>query len=89
MSSMNVHVSNTQFSIPSQERTKLFFLKCDTRIFVFEETQKSPQDAVGDVYFPGRFFFRQKCLEQSDVLVSSDGIETSLDFGPHSVILTV
>ena len=35
-----------------EQQTVSFFLKCDQTIYMFEETRKSIQDAIGDVYCP-------------------------------------
>ena len=42
------HVRN----IPFEEQTNSFFLKFGQGIYIFEETQKSIKDVVGDVYRP-------------------------------------
>ena len=40
-----------------------FFLKYDQGICFFEETQNSIQDVIGDVSYPGTFFFNTNvCL---------------------------
>ena len=38
--------------IPLEERTNSFFLKFGGGIYIFEETEKSIQDAFGDVFCP-------------------------------------
>ena len=48
--------------IPFEEQTNYFFLSLGQGVYVFEESPKSIQDVIGDVYRPGKFCFnREKC----------------------------
>ena len=49
-------------NIPSEDQTKSFFLSFGQVVYIFEETLKSNQDVVGDVYCPSKYCFnREKC----------------------------
>ena len=49
-------------NIPSEDQTNSFFLSLGQGINIFEETPKSIQDVIGDVYCPGEFCLnREKC----------------------------
>ena len=60
-SSMRVHVSGAQFSL---WRTNNFvFLKFSQCLYLFEQTKKSIQDVIGDVYCPP--YPNEKCIHLS------------------------
>ena len=56
MSSMHTHVSG------AKNKSIRFFLKSDQMILVFEDTQKSIEDFNGNVFCPGTYCCRQKCV---------------------------
>ena len=45
-----------------EKRTNSVFLKLHQKVYIFEGTQKSIQDVIGDVYCPGRFCSLQRCV---------------------------
>ena len=48
--------------IPFDEQTNSFFLSLGQEVYIFEESAKSTQDVIGDVYCPGEYFLnREKC----------------------------
>ena len=48
--------------IPFEDQTTSFFLSLGQGVYIFEETPKSVQDVIGDVYCPGKYCFnREKC----------------------------
>ena len=45
-----------------EEQTNSFFLSLGQGVYIFEESPKSIQDVIGDVFCPGEFCFnREKC----------------------------
>ena len=52
-------------NIPFEEQTNSFFLSFGQGLQVFEESPKSIQDDIGDVFCPGRYCFNR---EKSDYL---------------------
>ena len=49
-------------NIPFQEQTNSFFLSLGRGVYIFEESPKSVQDVIGDVYCPGEYCLnREKC----------------------------
>ena len=49
-------------NIPFEEQTISFFLSCGQAVYFFEESPKSIQDVIGDVYCSGKYCFnREKC----------------------------
>ena len=49
-------------NIPFEEQTSYLFLSLGRGVYVFEESPKSIQDVIGDVYCPGKYCFnREKC----------------------------
>ena len=49
-------------NIPFEEPTSSFFLSLGQGVYIFEESRKSIQDVIGDVYCPGEFCLnREKC----------------------------
>ena len=52
-------------NIPLEDQTNSFFLSPGQGVYNFEETPKSIQDVIGDVYCPAKFCFNR---EKSDSL---------------------
>ena len=49
-------------NIPFEEQTNSFFLSFGQEVYIFEQSPKSIQDVIGDVYCPGKYCFnREKC----------------------------
>ena len=49
-------------NISSEEQTNYSFLSLGQRVYIFEESPKSVQDVIGDVYCPGKYCSnRGKC----------------------------
>ena len=49
-------------NIPFEDQRNSFFLSLGQEIYIFEERPTSVQDAIGDVYCPGKYCFnREKC----------------------------
>ena len=49
-------------NLPFEEQTNSFFLSLGQGVYVFEESSKSIQDVIGDVYCPGKYCFnREQC----------------------------
>ena len=49
-------------NIPFENQTNSFFLSLGQGVHIFEESPKSVQDVIGDVYCPGKFCSnREKC----------------------------
>ena len=49
-------------NIPFEDQTNSFFLSLGQGAYIFEESPKSVQDVIGDVYCPGKFCSnREKC----------------------------
>ena len=49
-------------NIPFEEQTSSFFLSLGQGVYIFEESPKSVQDDIGDVYCPGEYCSnREKC----------------------------
>ena len=47
---------------PFEDQTNSFFLSHDQGVYIFEESPKSVQDVIGDVYCPGKYCSnREKC----------------------------
>ena len=42
-------------NIPFEEQTNSFFLSLGQGVYIFEESPKSIQDVIGDVYCPGEY----------------------------------
>ena len=48
--------------IPFEDQTNSFFLSLGQGVYIFEESAKTIQDVIGDVYCPGKFCLnREKC----------------------------
>ena len=49
-------------NIPFEEQTYSIFLSFGQGVYIFEESPKSIQDVIGDVFCPGKYCFnREKC----------------------------
>ena len=49
-------------NIPFEDQINSFFLSLGPGVYIFEESPKSIQDVIGDVYCPGEFcLIREKC----------------------------
>ena len=49
-------------NFPFEDRTNSFFLSLGQGVYIFQETPKSIQDVIGDVYCPGKYCSnREKC----------------------------
>ena len=49
-------------TIPFQDQTNSFFLSFGAGVYIFEESAKTIQDVIGDVYCPGKYCLnREKC----------------------------
>ena len=49
-------------NIPFEDQTNSFFLSFGAGVYIFEESVKTIQDFIGDVYCPGKFcLIREKC----------------------------
>ena len=49
-------------NIPFEEQTNSFFLSLGQGVYIFEESPKSVQDVIGEVYCPGNYCLnREKC----------------------------
>ena len=60
MPAMWVCVPGAQYSF--SRTNKFFFLSLGQGVYIFEESPKSIQDVIGDVYCPGEFYLnREKC----------------------------
>ena len=47
-------------NIPFENQTNSFFLSLGQRVYIFEESPKSFQDVIGDVYCPGKYCSNKK-----------------------------
>ena len=49
-------------NIPFEDQTNSFFLSLGQGVYIFQESPKSVQDVIGDVYCPGKYWSnREKC----------------------------
>ena len=49
-------------NIPFEEQTNSIFLSFGQGVYIFDESAKSIQDVIGDVYYTGKYCFnREKC----------------------------
>ena len=49
-------------NIPFEDQTNSFYLSLGQGVYIFEESPKSVQDVIGDVYSPGKYCSnREKC----------------------------
>ena len=58
-------------NIPFEDETNSFFLSLVQGVYVFEETRKSIQDVIGDVYCPGKFCSNREKCESLDGYVTT------------------
>ena len=58
-------------NIPLEYRTNSFFLSFGQGVYIFEETPKSIQDVIGDVYCPGKYRFNREKCESPDGYVTT------------------
>ena len=42
-------------NVPSEDQTNSFFLSLGQGVYIFEESPKSVQDVIGDVFCPGKY----------------------------------
>ena len=58
-------------NIPFEDQTNSFFLSLGQRVYIFEETPKSFQDVIGDVYCPGKYCSNREKCESLDGYVTT------------------
>ena len=58
-------------NIRFEDQTNSFFLSLVQGVYVFEETPKSVQDFIRDVYCPGKYFSKRDKCESLDVYVTT------------------
>ena len=58
-------------NFPFEDQTNSFFLSPGQVVYIFEETPKSVQDVVGDVYCPGKYCFNREKCESLDGYVTT------------------
>ena len=56
--------------IPFEDPTNSFFFTLGQGVYIFEETPKSIQDLIGDVYCPGKYCFKREKCESLDGYVT-------------------
>ena len=62
-------------NIPFEDQTNSFFLSLGQGVYIFEESPKSVQDVIGDVYCPGKFCSnREKCESIGDYVTTPRSI---------------
>ena len=54
-----------------EDQTNSFFLSFGHGVYFFEESQKSIEDLIGDVYCPAKFCFHSEKLESVDGYVTT------------------
>ena len=57
--------------IPFEDQTNSSFLSFDQRVYIFDESPKSIQDVIGDVYCPGKYCFNREECESLDGYVTN------------------
>ena len=57
--------------IPFEDQTKCFFMSLGQEVYFFEETPKSIQDVIGDVYCPGKHCSNREKWESLDGSVTT------------------
>ena len=68
---MRVRVPGAQFFF--EDQTKSFFLSFGQGIYIFEESPKSIEDVIGDVYCPGKMFSnREQCESLGSYVTTQD-----------------
>ena len=58
-------------NIPLEDQTNSFFLSLGQGVYIFEETPKSIQDVIGDVYCPGNYCSNREKRESFDDYVTT------------------
>ena len=58
-------------NIPFEDQTNSFFLSLGQRVCIFEESPKSSQDVIGDVYCPAKYYFNREKCESLDGYVAT------------------
>ena len=62
-------------NIPFEDQANSFFFSLRQRVYIFEESQKSVQDGIGDVYCPGKYCSnREKCDTPSGYVTTARSI---------------
>ena len=79
---------------PFEDQKTSYFLSLGQSVYIFEESSKSIQDVIGDVYCPGEYYSnRQKCESISDYVTTPRSIYGCGKFGAwlfvHKVPLTL
>ena len=69
MPEMRVWVSSAQYSFWTSN--KFLFLVAWSRVYIFEETHKSIQDVIGDVFCPGKYCSNREKWEYFDGYVTT------------------
>ena len=62
-------------NIPFEDQTNSFFWSFGQGVYIFEESPKSIQDSIGDVYCPGKF-----CLNRENCKSIGDYVKTPRSF---------
>ena len=57
--------------IPFEDQRISFFFSLGQRVYIFEETPKSDQDVIGDVFCPGKYCFNREKCESLDGYVTT------------------
>ena len=58
-------------NIPFGDQTKSFLLSFDRWVHIFEESLKSLQDVIGEVYYPGKYCLNRKKCQSLDGFVTT------------------
>ena len=62
-------------NIPFEAQTNSFFLSFGQWVYIFEQSPKSIQDVIGDVYCPGKYYFnREKCESLAGYVITPRSI---------------
>ena len=62
-------------NISFEDQTNSFFLSFDAGVYIFEESAKTIQDVIGDVYCPGKNCLnREKCNSIGDYVTTPRSI---------------
>ena len=62
-------------NIPFEDQTNSFFLSFGAGVYIFEESAKTFQDVIGDVYCPGKYCLnREKCESLGDYVTTPRSI---------------
>ena len=69
-------------NIPFEDQTNSFFLSLGQGVYIFEESPKSVQDVIGDVYCPGKYWSnREKYDSLGGYVTTPSSIYASENFG--------